>query len=90
MLSRHAERERQADMIYVTELEEALKSCEILEDYPNHPRGPSRLVLGFAGPRPLHAVCSIGGEPEELLLITMYDPSRRPEEWTHDFRWRRR
>ena len=79
-LSRHAERERQADMIHMAELEQALRNCEIIESYPNDPRGPSCLVLGFAAQRPLHAVCSIGGDPEELLLITMYDPSRRPEE----------
>ena len=32
--SKHAERERELDMIYVWELEDALKNCEIIEDYP--------------------------------------------------------
>ena len=88
--SRHVEREREADMILTQELEEPLKHCEIIEDYPPDPRGPSCLVLGCAGQRPLHAVCSLRGDPEELFLITVYDPSRRPELWTDAYRRRRR
>jgi hypothetical protein len=45
----HAEREREADMIPVRELEEALENWEIIEGYPDDPRGPSCLVLGFSG-----------------------------------------
>ena len=67
--SRHAERERQADAIPVATLEAALLRCEVIEEYPTDPRGPSCLVLGFAGPRPIHAVCAVKESPEELLLI---------------------
>jgi hypothetical protein len=88
--SRHAERERQADAIPVAELEEALLQCEVIEDYPTDPRGPSCLVLGFAGARPIHAVCAVKESPEEVLLITVYDPSRRPSQWTDGYRRRRR
>jgi hypothetical protein len=87
--SKHAERERRADMIFTRELEEALGHCEIIEDYPNDPRGPSCLVLGFSGHRPVHAVCSVKRDPEELFLITVYDPSRRPEYWMDQYRRRR-
>jgi len=47
---------------------------DVLEDYPNDPRGPSGLVLGLtATGRPLHAVCAFdpGGT---LLIITIYEP----------------
>lgn len=88
--SKHAEREREADMIPTVELEAALKHCEIIEDYPDDPRGPSCLVLGFSGERPVHAVCCIKQDPEELFLITVYDPSRRPEHWMNHYRRRRR
>ncbi|HWR21284.1 MAG TPA: DUF4258 domain-containing protein [Verrucomicrobiae bacterium] len=88
--SKHAEREREADMIPTTELEEALKSSDIIEDYPDDPRGPSCLVLGFAGQRPIHAVCSLRRDPEELFLITVYDPSKRPEHWMNHYSRRRR
>jgi len=47
----HAERERQAERITTAELETVLRSCDVLEDYPDDPRGHSCLVLGFAGPR---------------------------------------
>lgn len=89
-LSIHAEKERQADKITMEELEEALSSCKVIEDYPTDPRGASCLVLGFAARRPVHAVCAIKQEPEEVLLITVYDPSKRPEKWTDNYQHRRR
>jgi hypothetical protein len=87
--SKHAEREREADKITVGELEQALARCEVIEDYPDDARGPSCLVLGFAGKRPVHTVCTVRGDPEELLLITVYDPSKRSERWMDDYRRRR-
>jgi len=86
--SRHAERERELDMIYNRELEDALRNGEIIENYPDDPRGASCLVLGFCGPKPIHAVCTIKTEPEELFLITVYDPSKRPDKWTENYRKR--
>ena len=88
--SLHAERERQADKITTEELEEALTTCEIIEDYPDDPRGASCLVLGFAAERPVHAVCALKRDPEEVFLITVYDPSLRPEKWADNYRRRRR
>lgn len=85
----HAEKERQADRIAVFELEVALTSCELVEDYPNDPRGPSCLVLGICGGRPLHVVCAMKESPREVLLITVYDPSKRPDKWTDNYRKRR-
>ncbi len=85
-LSSHAEREREADQIAVQEIEEALLSstCEVLEDYPDDPRGHSCLVLGFtASGLPLHAVCGLAREM--LIIITLYRPD--PAEWMN---WRTR
>lgn len=87
--SKHAERERELDMIYTWELEDALKSCDIIENYPDDQRGTSCLALGFCGSRPIHAVCTIKTDPEELFLITVYDPSKRPDKWAEDYRKRR-
>ncbi|MFQ5683962.1 MAG: DUF4258 domain-containing protein [Candidatus Binatia bacterium] len=87
--SKHAERERQADQISVMELEEALTQCEIIEEYPDDPRGPSCLVFGFAARRPIHTVCAIKADPDEVLIITVYDPSKRSEKWTEDYRSRK-
>jgi len=73
--SGHAEDERQSVRISIAEVEEALLSGEILEDYPNDPRGPSCLVLGHANEGyPIHVVC--GQTPSKRLrLITVYIPS---------------
>lgn len=87
--SKHAEREREADEITVAEFEDALAHCETIEDYPNDPRGPSSLVLGFSGKRPIHAVCALKTDPSEVLIITVYDPSKRPEKWTEAYRRRK-
>lgn len=87
--SKHAERERECDEIHVHELEEALQAGEIIEEYPDDPRGPSCLVLGFSRSRPVHAVCTVKSHPEELFLITVYDPSKRPAKWSDDYRKRR-
>ena len=56
-------------------LVEALSNGEILEDYPNDPRGPSVLILGHAPDKhPLHAVCAF--DPNgTLLVITVYEPT---------------
>ena len=88
-LSKHAEKERQIDMIHMSELDEALKGCEIIENYTDDPRGESCLVLGFCGSKPIHSVCTIRSDPEELLLITVYDPSKRPHKWTQNYKKRR-
>ena len=89
-LTVHAERERQADRITTSELEMALRNCEVIDDYPEDPRGHSCLCLGFADTRPVHAVCAIKNAPHELLVVTAYDPSKRPEKWDAGFRRRRR
>jgi hypothetical protein len=88
-LSRHAERERQADKIFLWEIEAALIDCEVIEDYPDDQRGPSFLTLGFARGRPIHIVGTIRNDFGELLLITIYDPSKSPQVWTEDYRKRK-
>jgi len=88
-LTKHAEREREADRISIQEIEEALMNCKVIEDYPNDPRGPSFLILGFSKDRPIHAVCSIRTDPNELLFITVYDPSKNPLVWTENYQKRK-
>ena len=83
----HAEHEREVDSIYVSEIEKAfgLARPEILEDYPEDPRGHSVLALGFtrAG-KPLHAVIGISNSGI-AILVTIYRPN--PRSWDN---WRRR
>lgn len=83
-LTLHAEQERDADLIRIAEIEWAFsdQDVEIIEDYPDDPRGHSALVLGFTlGGKPLHAVWSI--HENLAILITIYRPE--PRLWTN---WR--
>ncbi len=62
-------------------IEEAILSleCKIIEDYPNDPRGPSCLVLGFTAQNlPIHVLCGMR-EPKVLIIITVYRPD--PDKW---------
>ena len=73
--------------IRIDDVKAALKTGEIIEQYPNDYPFPSCLVLGntMAG-NALHVVCGSNGM--ELWLITAYFPN--PFEWTYDFRQRRK
>lgn len=73
--SGHADEEREAEKILIADVEEALLTGEILEDYPDDPRGPSCLVLGYSSRGyPIHVIC--GRTPSgKLRLITVYTPS---------------
>ena len=77
-ISFHAEKERYAEDITFSDLETAMDSGEILEDYVTDPRGPSCLVLGHSQGRAIHVVCgysSIGW----IRVITVYLP--KPPKW---------
>jgi hypothetical protein len=73
-ISLHADDERISDELTIFQLESALLDCEVIESYPNDPRGESCLVIGFTFEHiPLHIVCgknSLGN----LILITVYIP----------------
>jgi len=85
-LTFHAEVEREADTIFISEIEEAFSSDRsmIIEDYPEDKRGHSSLVLGFTKEGlPLHMVCAL--HEDVLVIITLYRPD--PELWVD---WRTR
>ena len=71
-VSRHALREAIAEDISVDEVRQALLSGMIIEDYPEHRRGPCCLVYGQtdAG-RDLHVVITSTLLP--VLVITVYE-----------------
>lgn len=81
-MTRHARERAGKRFIGDEELVCALATGEVLEDYPDDPRGPSALVLGYTVHRePLHAVCAFdpGGT---LLIITVYKPE--PPKWVDE------
>ena len=72
--------------ISVGEIEDAVLSsqAEVIEDYPEDPRGTSCLVLGFtSSARPIHVQLT---HPPGVAVITAYESD--PEQW-EDFRVRK-
>ena len=73
--------------IRAQELEQVAQVGTIIEEYPNDPRGPSCLIFGLAGKRPLHVLCG-RLDAEEILVITAYEPDQG--EWENDGRTRKK
>lgn len=70
----HADTERRDDGLSTADVEHAVLSGAILEDYPNDPRGPSCLVCGSTESQPIHVVCG-RNRSGWLVLITVYVPT---------------
>lgn len=69
----HAEKERYAEDISISDLEAAILCGEILEDYADDPRGSSCLILGYSQDRPIHIVCGYTSI-KWVRIITVYIP----------------
>ncbi len=70
----HADEERRNDSFAIEDVEKALLEGQILETYPNDPRGSSCLVYGESKGVPVHVVCGRNSE-EWLVIITVYRPT---------------
>lgn len=72
-------------MISRLEVRQVIAQGDVIEDYPEDPRGHSCLILGLGdGERALHVCCA----PKEdyLAVITAYLPDAH--EWSDNFRAR--
>lgn len=88
-ISEHGYDELATDGLLARGLVEGVKSAEVVEDYPNYPKGPCVLLLQRteAG-RPVHTVWGIpAGHTSPAVLITAYLPD--PERWEPGFKRRR-
>ncbi len=77
--SKHAADRMILRHITISELREAIRNGEVIEDYPKDKFGPSCLIFGYTNRnRPLHIQCSY---PIRALIkvITLYEPD--PTEW---------
>jgi hypothetical protein len=79
-VSFHAQQERLEENLDLTQIERAIvASGEILENYPNDPRGESCLLLGFVGTVPIHVVlgwATLKTDNQRMLrMITVYSPT---------------
>lgn len=84
-LTDHASDRAAKRRIRSPEIEQAILSGEVIEDYPDDKYGPSCLILGYTDDkRPLHVQVSY---PNRIKVITVYEPS--PDEWEEDLRTRK-
>lgn len=78
--SKHAVDQTIIRRITVSQIREAIDTCQIIEDYPDDKYGASCLVLGFTSDgRALHIQCGYPTRPL-LKIITVYEPD--PDLWT--------
>ena len=77
-ITQHAQIEMDAEEISLDEVFMALSDCALLENYPEHKRGPCCLLYGRTfEERHLHIVCTTA--LPLLVVITVYEPL--PPKW---------
>jgi hypothetical protein len=65
-----------------------LDSGDVIADYPGDLPYPSRLVLAWLGPRPIHVVAADNHDEQATIIIIVYEPD--PTLCETDFRTRRK
>jgi hypothetical protein len=60
-----------------------LETGKLIEEYPDDQPHPSRLILGWSGPRPVHVVIADNYSDNQVIVVTVYEPD--PDEWEPDF-----
>ncbi len=77
-VTQHAQQEMVEENIILDEILEAIATGQIIENYPEHRRGPCCLLNGLTQQgRPIHIVCTTA-QPA-LIIITVYEP--KPPKW---------
>lgn len=85
VLTAHASDRAARRSIRSAEIEQAVASGEVIEDYPDDKYGPSCLILGYTeSKRPLHIQVSY---PTKIKVITVYEPS--PDDWEENLKTRK-
>jgi hypothetical protein len=70
--------------ITVEDVRSVIADGEVIQSYPDDRPYPSRLVLGWRGTRPIHAVVAEDSEADTLIVVTAYEPD--PVQWDAGFK----
>jgi len=77
-ITQHAQQEMTEEAILLDHLLHAISNASLLENYPQHRRGPCCLLSGTdQTARPIHIVCTTAHPV--LIIITAYLP--KPPKW---------
>ena len=72
----HAVKKLRIEGLRKSQIEDALKNCVLVEDYPIVGRPlPDCLVLGFINEDPIHVVVALDEDFDRIFIITVYKPS---------------
>lgn len=86
--SLHAVKKLRVEGLRKAGVENSLKECTIIEDYPMESRPlPDCLALGFIGDEAVHSVVAIDRDFDRILIVTVYRPST--ERWEDDWKTRK-
>lgn len=80
--SHHADLERKADDLTLTQVEEALLTGTILERYSDTGCGVGCLLVRFSEAIPIHIVCGWRGEKVAIITVYMPGPPKFVDPWT--------
>ena len=85
---RHAVQRMFSRGITDLDIRTAINTGEVIEEYPDDQPYPSVLVLAWLASGPIHVVIAQNPVDTLCIVVTAYPPD--PDQWSQDFRRRKR